>query len=401
MDIPLHEKRHARSIYRGGDSWPFPLFSRLSLGCPKFCSFDSEQMDSALLPGFTFNPTEEDLVFYYLKRKNSGVEEKLDLIPEVSIYKWEPWDLPERSFLPKCNKQWYFFSPWNRKYPSGSLSNRATEAGYWRTTRRYRTVHSRSTSTGVRKTLSFYKGRPPCGEKTEWMMHEYSLDEKEFKTGAGLQNAFVLCHVLKKNELPEKCGGLQSAEIEKCDSSPKNKNPSCNEDRSSLPHMTEDPAEHNMWLGSGKDKINQQVDSMPNGLGSNCECGWLPSNINDFPQVPADISLTRPAATDGHLTGEEFLRACQDSQNSSVDQSFCQDSFADISNGDYIELKDLESCDSSPSFDSIFNNGGPGIQLRPRSPALHSYHQDVSSEGTSKRSVCTKLCITLKLQQDK
>ncbi|GLJ46706.1 hypothetical protein SUGI_0984620 [Cryptomeria japonica] len=353
-------------------------------------------MDSALLPGFRFNPIEEEL----------------------------PWDLSERSFLPKCNKQWYFLSPCDRKYPSGSLANRATEAGYWRTTRRYQTVHSRSTSTRVRKTLSFYKGRPPSGEKTEWIMHEYHLDEKEFKIGAGLQNAFVLCHVLKKNELPEKSGGLQSAENEKCDSSPKNRNPSCDEDKSedrskqleevqiysSLPNIAEDTAGPNMWLGPGKDTINQQVDSMPNGLRSNREFGWLPSNNNDFPQVPADISFTRPEATDGHLTDEEMdeyideanimeeiLRACQDSQNSNMDHSFPQDSYADISNGNYIELNDFENCGSSLSFDSVFNNGSPETQLRPRSPALHSYQHDVSSEGKSKRRVRIKLSIKLKL----
>ncbi|XP_059068181.1 uncharacterized protein LOC131858751 [Cryptomeria japonica] len=295
----------------------------------------------------------------------------------------------KRSFLPKCNKQWYFLSPCHRKYPSGSLANRATEAGA--------DLH-------VEKKL-----------------------KKEFKIGAGLQNAFVLCHVLKKNELPEKSGGLQSAEIEKCDSSPKNRNPSCDEDKSedrskqleevqiysSLPNIAEDTAGPNMWLGPGKDTINQQVDSMANGLRSNCEFGWLPSNNNEFPQVPADISFTRPEATDGHLTGEEMdeyideanimeeiLRACQDSQNSNMDHSFPQDSYADISNGNYIELNDFENCGSSLSFDSVFNNGSPEIQLRPRSPALHSYQHDVSSEGTYKRRVRIKLSIKLKLQQD-
>ncbi|XP_057870029.1 NAC domain-containing protein 54 isoform X2 [Cryptomeria japonica] len=189
-------------------------------------------MDSALPPRLTFAPTKEELVFHYLKRKNSGIKERHNLIPEADIYKCEPWDLPERSFLPKRNEQWYFFSAYDWKYHRGSLANRVTEAGYWRTTRAHQTVCSRSTSTGVRKTLSFCKGRPPHGEKTEWMIHEYHLDEKEFKTGAGLQNAFVLCHLFKKKELPKRSGGLRNAEIENSDSSPKNRNPSCNEYKS-------------------------------------------------------------------------------------------------------------------------------------------------------------------------
>lgn len=46
-----------------------------------------------LPPGFRFHPTDEELVNYYLKRKINGLEIELDIIPEVDLYKCEPWEL--------------------------------------------------------------------------------------------------------------------------------------------------------------------------------------------------------------------------------------------------------------------------------------------------------------------
>ncbi|KAL2500413.1 3-ketoacyl-CoA synthase [Forsythia ovata] len=47
----------------------------------------------SLPPGFRFHPTDEELVAYYLKRKINGCKIELEIIPEVDLYKCEPWDL--------------------------------------------------------------------------------------------------------------------------------------------------------------------------------------------------------------------------------------------------------------------------------------------------------------------
>jgi hypothetical protein len=50
-----------------------------------------------LPPGFGFHPSDAELISHYLKRKLHGQRIEYDLIPEVDIYKHEPWDLPCKS----------------------------------------------------------------------------------------------------------------------------------------------------------------------------------------------------------------------------------------------------------------------------------------------------------------
>ncbi|CAM8880699.1 unnamed protein product [Rhodiola kirilowii] len=79
-------------------------------------------------------PTDEELIDYYLKRKVEGLKIELEVIPMIDLYKYDPWELPELSFLPNTDMEWFFFCHRDRKYPHGSRTNRATKAGYWKAT---------------------------------------------------------------------------------------------------------------------------------------------------------------------------------------------------------------------------------------------------------------------------
>nr|AXU39990.1 NAC protein [Lilium pumilum] len=152
-----------------------------------------------LPPGFRFHPTDEELVNYYLKRKIHGLKIELDIIPEVDLYKCEPWELADKSFLPSRDPELYFFGPRDRKYPNGFRTNRATRAGYWKSTGKDRRVCSQSRPIGMKKTLVYYRGRAPQGIRTGWVMHEYRLDDKECEDTMGIQDSYALCRVFKKN----------------------------------------------------------------------------------------------------------------------------------------------------------------------------------------------------------
>ncbi|KAK8580140.1 hypothetical protein V6N13_143266 [Hibiscus sabdariffa] len=150
-------------------------------------------------PGFRFHPTDEELVLYYLKRKICRRKIKLDIVRETDVYKWDPEELPAQSILKNGDRQWFFFSPRDRKYPNAARSNRATRQGYWKATGKDRAVTCNSRTVGVKKTLVFYRGRAPNGERTDWVMHEYTLDEGELNRCQDAKDYYALYKLYKKS----------------------------------------------------------------------------------------------------------------------------------------------------------------------------------------------------------
>ncbi|KAF5460818.1 hypothetical protein F2P56_020659 [Juglans regia] len=148
-------------------------------------------------PGFRFHPTDEELVDYYLRKKMASKRIDLDVIRDVDLYKIEPWDLQELCKLGTDDQnEWYFFSHKDKKYPTGTRTNRATKAGFWKATGRDKAIYSRQSLIGMRKTLVFYQGRAPNGQKSDWIMHEYRLETNE--NGTSQEEGWVVCRVFKK-----------------------------------------------------------------------------------------------------------------------------------------------------------------------------------------------------------
>ncbi|KAK8957409.1 NAC domain-containing protein 7 [Platanthera zijinensis] len=157
-----------------------------------------DTMESCVPPGFRFHPTDEELVGYYLKKKVASQKIDLDVIRDVDLYRIEPWDLQDLCRV-GCEEQteWYFFSHKDKKYPTGTRTNRATAAGFWKATGRDKAVHDKKRLIGMRKTLVFYKGRAPNGLKSDWIMHEYRLENEE-NGPAPQEEGWVVCRAFKK-----------------------------------------------------------------------------------------------------------------------------------------------------------------------------------------------------------
>ncbi|KAJ3684656.1 hypothetical protein LUZ61_013820 [Rhynchospora tenuis] len=163
---------------------------------------------ASLPPGFRFHPTDEELIIHYLKNRASSVPCPVSIIAEVDIYKFDPWELPDKALF--GDREWYFFSPRDRKYPNGIRPNRAAASGYWKATGTDKPIHrsNGNENIGVKKALVFYKGRPPKGLKTNWIMHEYRLAEAQssntyrpmkFRETSMRLDDWVLCRIYKKS----------------------------------------------------------------------------------------------------------------------------------------------------------------------------------------------------------
>ncbi|XP_010258032.1 PREDICTED: NAC domain-containing protein 100-like [Nelumbo nucifera] len=160
-------------------------------------NMEEEQID--LPPGFRFHPTDEELITHYLSKKVVDSSFYPIAIGEVDLNKCEPWDMPWRAKMGE--KEWYFFCVKDRKYPTGLRTNRATEAGYWKATGKDKEIYRGKTLVGMKKTLVFYRGRAPKGEKTNWVMHEYRLEGKFSLSNLpkSAKNEWVICRVFNKS----------------------------------------------------------------------------------------------------------------------------------------------------------------------------------------------------------
>lgn len=159
-----------------------------------------------LPPGFRFHPTDEELVNYYLCRKCAGQPLAVPIIKEIDLYKFDPWQLPELALYGE--KEWYFFSPRDRKYPNGSRPNRAAGTGYWKATGADKHI-GKPKALGIKKALVFYAGKAPKGVKTNWIMHEYRLANVDRSASKKNNNNlrlddWVLCRIYNKKGSIEK-----------------------------------------------------------------------------------------------------------------------------------------------------------------------------------------------------
>jgi len=199
-----------------------------------------------LPPGFRFRPTDEELVVHYLRRRAlaAPLPAAVD-IPDVRILAHDPSDLLPpgecvRARAPACRspsspeliwlgghlagwseQERYFFTCKEAKYVKGRRANRATGAGYWKATGKEKPVAvtvpvpargqaAQAVLVGMKRSLVFYRGKPPTGSKTDWVMHEYRLAGAELapcrRAGVGSAlgaaerpaEGWVLCRMFRK-----------------------------------------------------------------------------------------------------------------------------------------------------------------------------------------------------------
>jgi hypothetical protein len=168
---------------------------------------NNEEEQLYLPPGFRFHPTDPEIIDKYLCRKVANPRFTSIAMGDVDLNKCEPWELPSKAKMGE--KEWYFFAQKDMKYPTGTRTNRATKNGYWKATGKDKEIYSirnfgninTRVLVGMKKTLVFYMGRAPKGDKTNWVMHEFRLEGKSANSTDSkmvARDEWVVCRVYEK-----------------------------------------------------------------------------------------------------------------------------------------------------------------------------------------------------------
>ncbi|KAK6947377.1 NAC domain, partial [Dillenia turbinata] len=175
-----------------------------------------------LPPGFRFKPSDQELIDYYLKNKVEGRPLPPNKIFNDDIYLGSPEYLLEKYKKIWSEGECYFFTPRNRKYKNGHQPDRRALDGYWKATGSDKLITCGDT-VGCKRSLVYYKGNTHHGNKTDWIMHEYTLRSDPIRIGTSDKRLddVVLCKIYKKVAKGEKgeCGAYQGGESSAPDTS--------------------------------------------------------------------------------------------------------------------------------------------------------------------------------------
>ncbi|KAJ8538098.1 hypothetical protein K7X08_014638 [Anisodus acutangulus] len=149
----------------------------------------------SLPPGARFYPSDQQLISYYLSPKNGSDHFGFNLIKEIDLYNFDPFNLPDSACFKYGRggrkRHWFCFVARVLKGVK-----RRGGGGYWKKIGRVKDVvgaGAEKVVAGTRRSFVFYLGDcAKTGVKTNWLMYEYAL------TGQPMAS-FVLCRVFIKS----------------------------------------------------------------------------------------------------------------------------------------------------------------------------------------------------------
>ncbi|RAL47482.1 hypothetical protein DM860_011220 [Cuscuta australis] len=300
---------------------------------------EGEEEECTVLPGFRFHPTDEELVGFYLTRKVENKPISIEIIKQVDIYKYDPWDLPRTtSTLAGDNvKEWYFFCIRGRKYKNSVRPNRVTSSGFWKATGIDKPVYAPpgETPIGLKKSLVFYRGNAGKGIKTDWMMHEFRLAPPPLPASSNKKFAqdqaeiWTLCRVFKRNTTYKRCNTTSTTNQE-----PK---------RAKKNHNNNSNSESFLKISAQEEKRSLQQFFLTNNSGQQLEnVPILPSQPSYY--CPSMTSLL--SSSSSSPTNNYYYESNNNNINTNVDER--QYLFTDQKWDELKSVVDLATTDPFP-----------------------------------------------------
>ncbi|CAA2959025.1 nac domain-containing 104 [Olea europaea subsp. europaea] len=146
-----------------------------------------------LPPGFRFNPSDEELVVHFLHRKASPLPYHPDIIPDLDLRPYDPWELDGKAM--REGNKWYYYSR--------RTQTRITGSGYWQSLGVDEPIYSSAAQkVGMKKCYAFYMGESPQGVKTNWIMQEFGLSDSSSSRRRSSKmeySTWVVCRVQQYN----------------------------------------------------------------------------------------------------------------------------------------------------------------------------------------------------------
>ncbi|XP_024969072.1 NAC domain-containing protein 96-like isoform X2 [Cynara cardunculus var. scolymus] len=233
----------------------------------------------------------DEVVCKSLVQFKSGCPLPLNVLPDVDPYECMPSNLPEN--------MWYFCSG----------TKKDAEHGFWMSTGEACEIYSTSVFTGLRKTLQFYEGQAPNGQKTNWMMQEYTTTEKY----SNKLDCRALCRVFLADDKRSSRRLSESELLEK--------RMDDGTGASAMANTSPDPP--SAMADTSPDPPSAMADTspdQPSGMGNNRSPDWPPENIPDreyvlmgdyleLDDLAASISHSSSSADSScmTMTSEEFF----------------------------------------------------------------------------------------------
>ncbi|XP_052188530.1 NAC domain-containing protein 72-like [Diospyros lotus] len=162
-----------------------------------------ESTSLSLPPGCRFYPSGEQLVTFYLTHKNNDDRRfPFDVITDLDLYSYDPFDLPEAASFRfgrgGMRRHWYCYTAPVSRVSGGKERKRRAGGGYWRSAGKIREVFAGGAEAGkfvvgTRKSFVFYLDESPgAAVRTNLAMYEYALIGHH-------KASFVLCRVFLRS----------------------------------------------------------------------------------------------------------------------------------------------------------------------------------------------------------